>query len=234
MISKTRLALVVSALALTAGCTSGGALGGGVSPGHGSPKAAADGFFAGLENSGSASTACSYLIPSQQQGCQQVLSEAHLRVTGSFSFGNQVINGNEAIVVLTGNACVTADADATTSSECTGNSDPNTGLPSGGVSFADAYSTALGASSFASIACVKVNGQWYVNAEGLNGSSASSSPTTVPATTTPETSPATTTPDTSPATTTPMTSPATTTPVTSPATTTPGTVTPTTTPATTF
>jgi hypothetical protein len=211
--------LVISMLAVVAGCSSGSS---NLSAGNGSPKAAVDGYVSGLL-SDSAVGFCSYLEPSQQSKCNEFASEFHVHATGTWAFGNESVQGDEALVVVTGDLCLTATASSTTETDCDGNNDPNKGLPTGSVSFADAYSTALNGSN-ADITCVEINGSWWVDRPGIAqsspGSSATTAPaTTVPATTTPVTSPDTTTPDTSPATTVPGTVPPTTTPGTTPATT---------------
>jgi hypothetical protein len=207
--------LVISMLAVVAGCSSGGS--GNVSPGNGSPKAAVAGYVTDLLNSGGGF--CSYLEPSQQSQCSQLTSQLHIHATGTWAFGNVSVQGNEALVVLTGDLCLTATAGSTTTSDCETNSDASKGLPSGSTSFADAYSTALTATNNDAITCIEISGLWWLNRPSL--AQGSSSATTVPVTT-PVTSPATTTPVTSPATTTPDTSPVTTVPGTEPSTT-PGT-----------
>jgi hypothetical protein len=208
---KFGLTVVVVGLAFAGGCSSGGG-GLGVSPGHGSPKAALDGFLTDLESSSTNDAWCDYIDPTGQSECRQALGEgADFHVTGTFAFGNQVIEGDEALVVITGNACLKIEDDSTTSTNCGGNTDQNAGLPSGAQSFSQAYSNALGSSSFATAACIEVNGQWYVNSQIGGGSASATSPTTVPTipatteTTTPTSTPATTTPVTSPPTTTPAT-----------------------------
>jgi len=221
MIKKVGLALAVAALATAAGCSSGsGVLG--VSAGHGSPKAAVEGFLEGLDSSTANSSWCAYVDPSDQADCRQAISSGDRFVLShSLAFGNQVIQGDEALVVLIGNACLKIDAESTSTSECASNSDQNAGLPTGAQSFSEAYSNAQSANTFATAACIEVDGLWYVNSQVGSGSSSSTSPTTTPsttATTTPTSSPATSVP----ATTTPDTTPATTTPDTTPATTAPG------------
>jgi len=216
--------LAISMLAVLAGCSSGG---GSVSPGNSSPKAAVDGYITDLLST-TGSGFCSYLEPSQQSGCDQLASEVHAHATGTWAFGNESIQGDKALVVFTGDICLIATVSATTSNNCDQNTDPNKGLPSGSLSFGDAYSTALSATNGA-ITCIEINGLWWVTRPNLVQGSSGSSPattspaTTSPATTTATTSPATTTATTSPATTTPDTSPDTTVPDTSPETTTPDT-----------
>ena len=210
---KGGVVLVISILAVTAGCSSGsGGLqgvggAGGVSPGHDSPKAAADGFITDLVAGGT--SWCSYVDPADQSTCVTGASEAGLTVTGTFQIRNQVIVGSEAIVSVTGSLCTRSNASVTTAGGCDSNSDPDAGLPPGAGTFAVAYSAAVNNSTdYNAVPCVAVNGSWYVNATSLG----STTPTTVPATT------PTTTPTTVP-TTTPTTTP-------SPATTTATTVVP--------
>jgi hypothetical protein len=196
-----KFALVVATAAVTvvAGCSSNGG-GSGVSVGHGSPKAAVEGFLTGLQSSVSNDAWCSYVDPAGQQECRQAFAQgATFRVHGSFALGNQVSDGNEALVAVTGNACLDVDAGATTSTDCAANTSQNDGLPSGAQTFAQAYSNALNSSTFATAACIEVNGEWYLNKPAFHGSSSSS--TTTPSTSSTGTSPTTTSSGTVPSTT---------------------------------
>jgi hypothetical protein len=190
-----RIALVtaIGILVVVAGCSSGGNEAG-VSAGHGSPKSAVEGFLTGLQSSTSNDTWCSYVDPAGQAECAQAFSHgATFRVHGTFAIGNEITDGNQALVAVTGNACLDVDADSTTSTDCAANTNENDGLPSGAQTFSEAYSDALTSSSFATAACIQVDGKWYLNEPSFNGSS---SPTTTPPTTSPTSTPATTTPTT--------------------------------------
>lgn len=205
--------LVISALAVIAGCSSGGGSlsgsGGGsgsVSPGHGSPKAAVEGFITDLELGNGSTAWCDYLAPPDQSECQEGAAEAHISITGSFALGNQVIDGSQALVAITGDVCAHDDIDSTTSIACSSNSDPNKGLPSSTDTFSDAYAAATNSNGTATAPCEEISGSWYINIPGLSGTSTSTTtpngtPTTTPGTT--PTTTATTTP--SSATTTPTT-----------------------------
>ena len=208
---KGGFVVLLASLATLASCSSGGGIG--ASPGHDSPKAATAGYLAGL--AGNNATICSYVDPSEQSDCSTDTSQVHFKVTGSYAIANDIVQGSQALVVLTGNVCIII-SETTSTTECHQNSDPNSGLPTSAGGFAAAYQNSLNSSTSNTQACIEVDGSWYVN---LNFGSSASTSTTTPATTTP------TTPTTTPATTTPATTattaPATTTPPTTSATTTP-------------
>lgn len=198
---KGGFVLVISILAVTAGCSSGGGTpsgngGGSVSPGHGSPKAAVEGFITDLESVNGGTAWCDY-IQRAVQICNNP-AMAHITLTGIFALGNQVIQGTQALVAMTGDVCG-HNLQAATTPECINNSDPNKGLPPGAGTFSEAYAAAsnLNAGATATAPCTEVNGRWYVDLPGLSTTSPTTTPTTVP-TTTPTTtpSPATTTPTT--------------------------------------
>ncbi|MGO8824344.1 MAG: G1 family glutamic endopeptidase [Acidimicrobiales bacterium] len=126
-----------------------------ISPGNNSPKAAVDGFLSDvLANNDQG--ACLYVQPSSQQICD---SSPGGTTSGTFSIRSQVIDGTEALVSFTGNACQDGS--------CASNGNPNAGMPPGAGSFADAYSAAVSAESsdttLSPLPCVQVNGKWYVN-----------------------------------------------------------------------
>jgi len=186
---KGGVALVISGMAIIAGCSSGGGSlaggGGGVSAGHGSPKAAVEGFLTALQTGNGGSSWCAYINPSDLQQCQEGAASVAITITGTFSLGNQVIQGTQALVAVTGNLCVHDEEDTTTTIDCSSNSNANAGLPPGAGSFSEAYSNASGSNGSTTAPCVEVNGSWYIDLSGSSGSA--------PATTTPGTSPATTT-----------------------------------------
>ena len=192
---KGGFGLVIAILAVTAGCSSGGGTlpggngGGSVSPGHGSPKDAVDGFITDLELGNGSTAWCNYLIPADQSECQEGAAEADISVTGTFTVGNQVIDGTQALVAITGNVCAHDDIDSTTSISCSSNSDPNKGLPPSAGSFSEAYDAATNSNGTATAPCEEISGSWYINIPGLSGSS--TTPTTTP-TTSPTTVPTTT------------------------------------------
>ena len=208
---KGGVIFVASVMAVIAGCSSGGGTlsgngGGSVSPGHGSPKAAVQGFITDLELGNGSTAWCDYIDPPDQQDCQQGAAAANITISGTFALGNQVIDGTEALVAITGNVCAHSEEDSTTTTACDSNNDPNKGLPPGAGTFSAAYATASGSNGTTTAACIEINGSWYINISGDSGTSPTTTPTTVPATT-PTTIP-TTTPTTtpSPATTTATTS----------------------------
>jgi hypothetical protein len=192
---------ILIVMAVVAGCSSGGATvsgngGGTVAPGHGSPKAAVQGFITDLELGNGSTAWCDYIDPPDQQDCQEAAGDANITITGSFSLGNQVIDGTEALVAITGSVCAHSEEDSTTTISCDSNNDPNKGLPPGAGTFSAAYATASGSNGTTTAACIEVNGSWYINISGQSGTSPTTTPTTIP-TSTPTTIP-TSTPTTTP------------------------------------
>ena len=230
---KGGFALVILMLAVTAGCSSGGATvsgngggtvsgNGGVSPGNNSPKAAVAGFFKGAVSN--QATACAYVDPADEADCSTAFNSAEVKYSGSYGIGNQVIaEGTQALVSLTGNYCITTIAAGSTSQSCSNNSSDTGGLPPNSGSFSTYYADALlggGKSLPKAVPCDELNGKWYVtvvqDGSGIVGPNVSitTPPTiagTVPATTTPTTIPVpSTTPSTAAAPTTTTTQPPTT------------------------
>ena len=204
-VRKGGLVLFVSILAVCAGCSSGGngtlSGGGTISPGHGSPEAAVDGILTALK-SGSTTAWCAYFNPSDKSECDQDSSALALNITGNYSIKNQVIQGSQALVAITGNLCFHGNATGTTLLQCANNSNASTGMPPGAGSFSQAYAATANASSdtLSPVPCIEVDGSWYVNFNILSGTTPSTTPSTSPATTTPSTTPTTvaSTPTTTP------------------------------------
>jgi hypothetical protein len=205
--------IVVAVLGLVtiASCSSGGGVLGGSTPGHATPKAAVAGYLSGLAGGGSG--LCSYVDPSDQADCASELAQVHTGITGSYAIGNDVVQGTEALVTLTGSVCISFSAASTETSSCAHNSNSSTGLPTSSGAFEQAYATAQqGNADSSTIPCIEIDGSWYVS-ESFSDNSG-----TTPTTLTPATSPAITTPTVGGETTLPTTpettTPATTTPVT--------------------
>lgn len=201
---KGGLVLVVSILAVCAGCSSGGngtlSGGGTISPGHGTPEAAVAGILTSLM-SGSSTAWCAYFNPSDRSECDQDSNALALNITGNYAIKSQVIQGSQALVALTGNLCFHGNATGTTLLQCATNTNAGTGMPPGAGSFSQAYAATANASSdtLSPIPCIEVTGAWYVNFNILSGSTPSTTPASTP-TTTPVTTPTTiaSTPTTTP------------------------------------
>jgi hypothetical protein len=134
--------------------TSGASQGAGASAsGHDTPQAAVSGFSA-AELAGNWTRVCSFWMPSQQARCKTV-KLAHVP-TGKITVGDAVISGNLALVQVTGKVCLSK-------SQCQGNTNPTTGMPTGSVSFQQAYSADLNGNAFSPVPCIKVDGKWYLN-----------------------------------------------------------------------
>ncbi|HWC35428.1 MAG TPA: hypothetical protein VG650_11460 [Mycobacteriales bacterium] len=156
-----RKLMVCCALAATAGglaACGGSSSGGAPANPQSDPKTTASAFIAALKT-GDIAKICTYVsIPSKAGSCPDLLGQA-LAGRGAFSgdaaVGNDAVSGNEALVVTTGSFSVLGSS--------VSNSDPNAGLPSGGTSFAAAYSAAQQDSSSPDLAMVKVGSDWFVS-----------------------------------------------------------------------
>ena len=62
-----------------------------------------------------------------------------------------------ALVKVTGKIC-------STGSECSGNTNPEAGMPTGSETFKQAYDKQLKDSAFSPIPCIRIKGKWYANA----------------------------------------------------------------------
>jgi hypothetical protein len=184
-VRKGGIVLVVTLLAIVSGCSNSGtppALGLRASPGHTTPEDAVDGYLAAFMSGGS--SWCSYIDPASQGSCEAGLTEGSVQMTGHFTVRSEVIKGSEALVGVLGSVCVHENLEETTIDYCNNNSNIDSGMPSGSVTFTDAYAAVTSAKSsvLSPIPCVEVNGLWYENAEE---SGSSSTDTTVPPTAAP-------------------------------------------------
>lgn len=125
-------------------------------PGFGSPASAVSGFIGSMW-SDKPTLACKYDPPGDSGACTLALSlmGAYGSYTGTWSIGNSVVSGSQAIVdVEYYNGCLG-------SADCLNNDNPNAGLPAAGQSFSAAYQRALTSSGYATD-CVRLDGRWYV------------------------------------------------------------------------
>jgi hypothetical protein len=141
--------------ALVAGCSSSHVLGPRPSPGYESPDNAVAGWIDNLLQN-DAAAACSYNQPAVQAACTTVIQEEGLRFTGKWGLGKTAISGNRAIVDIEYDRYCGGGT-------CISNSNPHAGLPGPGLSFTAAFQRALNTSDYA-LGCVRVGGQWYVDA----------------------------------------------------------------------
>ena len=129
-----------------------------------SPTATVNGFIqAILSNNGTA--VCSYFEPAEQSSCD-ANSSAFKGASGNGQAVNQVIQGNKALVAVTGQLC--APFISSGGSDCSSNSDPSTGMPGNGVSFDQAYAAAVSSSNngVSPVPLIEVSGKWYVTTTG--------------------------------------------------------------------
>jgi hypothetical protein len=134
--------------------------GGSVASGHGSPEqVVAAALQAAL--AGDYSQACSYMVPSGQGECDQQVANTP-SLTGSYHIVGQVIEGDKALVFVTGTAC-------NGPGDCFGSSNTSMGdasSPSGFDSYYGYYAPG-DSGNFSPLSCIKVGSLWYLNASGL-------------------------------------------------------------------
>ena len=124
--------------------------------GGSSPTATTNQFIqAVLSNNGA--KVCSLVIPSDLAACQQKEGD-FTGASGSGQVVNQVIDGTEALVSVTGKVCFGG------SSNCESNSDASSGMPGNGVTFDQAFSNATSPDfdGLSPTALEEINGTWYV------------------------------------------------------------------------
>jgi hypothetical protein len=132
-----------------------------IAPGHGTPQEAVEGY-AQAEFQGNWIRACSYASPDTQQACLRNTNAFGPNSSGQVTIDGADINGNYALVELTGPVCNEIAG-------CLSNMDPSSGMPTGPSGFQAAYDAALpsaphsGPLIISPLPVIKVNGQWYVN-----------------------------------------------------------------------
>jgi hypothetical protein len=128
-----------------------------------SPTSTVNGFISALlSNNGSA--VCSYFPPADQSGCNANSSE----FSGASGHGQavaQVIQGDDALVSITGELCAPFVPASSDGSHCSSNSSASAGMPGNGVSFAQAFASATSSSnnSLSPVALAQINGKWYLD-----------------------------------------------------------------------
>ncbi len=129
-----------------------------VGGGGNSPTSTVNGFISAvLANNGA--QVCTFPVPSSQAVCVSHES-SFTGATGSGTVVNQVVQGNEALVAVTGELCAPF---ITTSNNCESNSSASTGMPGNGVSFDQAYAAAVAANnSISPVPLQQINGKWYI------------------------------------------------------------------------
>jgi len=123
-----------------------------VVPGHDTPEQAADGLIQ-AEQAGNQRLLCSYAVPSQQANCRSLqifAAKGHISVVGALT------SGDRALVEITGHTCWAGNG-------CQDSTNPSLGMPTGSLTFTQAYNKALTSDEFSPVPCLKVNGKWYVN-----------------------------------------------------------------------
>ena len=107
---------------------------------------------------GNFSQICVLALPAQQVTCQSAMSQLSVQQVTytNLALGTVSVNGDHALVAVTGSVCVG-------SGQCISNSDPNVAI-SDGQTFEQAYAQAVSASpsNAWSMPLVKQSGKWYV------------------------------------------------------------------------
>lgn len=149
-------AAAIPAALLLAGCGGGGGPSGIASQ---ALKAITSGDYAKV---------CEYMPSDVQTLCTEGAGSEGSVMTGTLKTAHISENGDEALVSVTGRACV---SDGLGGKTCGTNHDPDAGLPRSQADFADAYNQSVNGDSdtpnepaFWTIALVKQNGKWYLNA----------------------------------------------------------------------
>ena len=150
--------------------TTGGTGVTGAQAGNGTPEEAVAGVLIAVLVDNHPSSACPFVLPTQQQRCEATTptTTGTATVTGRVDITGQAVEGTRAVVSGTGRLCT---ASSTGSPVCVSNSNPSFGLPGQGVSFSTAYANAVAAGHSSSpkwsgFPCEEVHGKWYVNLLG--------------------------------------------------------------------
>ena len=107
---------------------------------------------------GNFSQICVLVPPAQQVKCQSDVSQLSVQhaTFKNLALGTVTVNGDQALLEMTGSVCVGAG-------QCISNSDPNVAI-SDGKNFEQAYTQAVSANSSTPfiVPLVRQNGKWYV------------------------------------------------------------------------
>jgi hypothetical protein len=125
-------------------------------PGYQSPASAVAGYIGNMMRH-RAAAACRYSLPGYQGMCALGVQAMYLmgsKISGTWTVGHVVTDGNRAIVDVEYQACLGSD--------CLTNTDPDAGLPGSGTSFAADFRQTLANFNYATD-CVRLNGRWYVD-----------------------------------------------------------------------
>ncbi|MHB8288326.1 MAG: hypothetical protein ACYDEY_03660 [Acidimicrobiales bacterium] len=154
------LACIITAAALLAGRSGN------------SPNTAVNNFTTAMFSDHS-SSACSWVLPSQQPECRTAFTHAaglgvHFpRIAVHLSVAHTQLQGSEALVVLVGRLCTSIHR-ARSRRTCAANSNASMGLPSGNKNFQTAFSNVVhrtsGSDAYLFIfPCRKQHGHWYID-----------------------------------------------------------------------
>ncbi|MFZ0664544.1 MAG: hypothetical protein WAM97_02230 [Acidimicrobiales bacterium] len=124
------------------------------------PSAAASAFIHDVLTDSPA--ACSFFPVSEQTQCNGVAASVFSGSHGSVNVVSQVVQGNEALVAVTGTFC--APFVSQSGNDCASNSNPSAGMPTSSGDFAAAFSAAQNESSstLSPFPMVLTNGKWLL------------------------------------------------------------------------
>ncbi len=111
----------------------GSAVSGGPAAGSNSPSAAVVGFLEGLASK--SPSACNFVVPANQAKCKTAVSQIALTTpNGPVHIGKTVTSGNEALVVVVGNLCLSATGSGSSGGGTSGSSGSGTSSTTSGGS----------------------------------------------------------------------------------------------------
>lgn len=148
---RVRCASAALAIAVIGACVSG--CGSEAKP----PADRVQAFFQSLQSSDP--SACESLVPDQRAKCTSDWGEMGLRGQ-DFAIHRTVIDGDRALVSVTGTSCSVAGCRTVTDSE--------SGMPKDGVSFDQAWKTLTASpespenSAMAAVRLIKADGAWFI------------------------------------------------------------------------
>ncbi len=128
----------------------------------GSPIKTAQTYWTAIENDNQAQ-ACSVVVPQNQTACSTMFAGLEKGLSANVRPDLQVtddyVDGNQAIVAVTGKLCVPIKG----TQSCISNSNPKSGLPTSNSTFTQAWNNVLSHQNhFIDVLCVLIGNTWYV------------------------------------------------------------------------
>ncbi len=128
----------------------------------GSPIKSAQTYLTAIENDNQAQ-ACGVVDPQNQTFCSTMVVGLEKSFSGKVKedlhAADDYVDGNQAIVAITGKLCVSIKG----TQSCFSNSDPKSGLPASNSTFTQAWNNVLSHQNhFINVLCVLIGNTWYV------------------------------------------------------------------------